>query len=466
MKSVAVTPAPRLPSEPALVAIAAATRGTPFERDLWLVGGAVRDDLLGKPPANDFDIVTRGSSAELAQFLFERQVSAIAPVTYERFGTAMVDVHGVKIEIVTARRESYNPESRKPAVEPATLEEDAARRDFTVNALLRNLHTGELFDPLGRGIADLREGILRTPLDPIETFHDDPLRMLRAVRFRWQLGFSPAPRLYESVRSESKRLSIISAERIKDELMKMLGLSSGANALQDLMNLGLIHEFVPELEEMVGVEQGKYHHLDVWEHTLLVVRNSGPADPILALAALFHDIAKPRTRSVDASGNIRFFGHEAVGARMTDDILRRLKFPQRDVDAVVMLVKNHMRLGSAPEFTPSAARRLLRDLGDEVDRLLKLVEADANGLKAGVKVMDLAPIRARLEEVQKTTPRQTLESPLTGVEIMESLGIGAGPEVGKWKAFLTEKVLDGELQPGDKATARNMLLASFGRRLD
>ncbi|HTQ11749.1 MAG TPA: HDIG domain-containing protein [Fimbriimonadaceae bacterium] len=442
---------------PALAAIAAATLGTAFEGDLWLVGGAVRDELLGRPSKNDFDLVTRGSSADLARMLFDKGVSPIAPVIYERFGTAMVEAGEVKIEIVTARRESYESESRKPNVEAATLEEDARRRDFTVNALLRNLHTGELFDPLGRGLSDLRAAVLRTPLDPSETFHDDPLRMLRAVRFRWQLGFDPAHGLYESIRSESHRLKIISAERIRDELIRMLGLAHAADALCDLMNLSLIHQFAPEFEAMRGVDQGHFHHLDVWDHTLLVVANAGNSDPILSLGALFHDIGKPTTRSVDREGHIRFFSHETVGAAMTNEILRRLKFPQRDVDAVALLVKNHMRLGSSPEFTPTAARRLLRDLGDEVERLLDLVEADANGLRPGVKVMDLAPIRRRLEEVRQATPRTSLESPLTGEDIMALLRIEAGPEVGRWKSFLTEKVIEGVLAPGDKQSARRIL---------
>lgn len=447
---------------PALAAIVEATKGTAFERDLWLVGGAVRDDLLGRTHKNDFDIVTRGSSADLAQLLFEQGIATHEPVTYERFGTAMVDVEAVKIEIVTARRESYDPESRKPNVEPATLEEDARRRDFTANALLRNLHTDELYDPSGNGLADLRAGILRTPLDPAATFHDDPLRMLRAVRFRWQLSFEPAPGLYESIKREAHRLSIISAERIRDEFLKMLGLPDGDRALQDLMELGLIHEFAPEFEEMVGVEQGSFHHLDVWNHTLLVLKNAGTEDPLLALGALFHDIGKPRTRTTDAEGNTRFFGHESVGAEMTWEIMRRLKFPQREVDVVTMLVKNHMRLGSSPEFTPSAARRLLRDLDDQVERLLALVEADANGLKRGVKKMNLDPIRARLREVQQATPRKVLESPLTGSEIMALMALESGPEIGKWKGFLTEKVLEGELAPGDKESAAKMLLAARG----
>lgn len=451
-----------MPTHPALTAIAEATRGTTFENDLWLVGGAVRDELLGRPAKNDFDLVTRGSSAELANLLHHAGIATHAPVTYERFGTAMIEVEGIKIEIVTARRESYDPESRKPNVEPATLEQDAQRRDFTANALLRNLHSGELYDPLKTGLQDLKAGILRTPLDPVATFHDDPLRMLRAVRFRWQLGFQPAPGLYEAISTEAHRLQIISAERIRDEFTKMLLLPDADRALHDLMHLHLIHQFAPEFEEMVGVEQGLFHHLDVWDHTLLVLRNAGHEDLLLALGALFHDIGKPRTKMLDDEGDTRFFGHEAVGAGMTEEVMRRLKFPVREIEIVRMLVKNHMRLGSSPEFTASAARRLLRDLDDQVERLLQLVEADANGLKRGVKVLDLTPIRERLIEVQQATPAKTLESPLTGEEIMHLLNISAGPEVGRWKTFLCEKVLEGELAPGDKDGARTVLLAARG----
>lgn len=442
----------------ALQEIARATEGTPFQGDLWLVGGAVRDELLGKPTKNDFDIVTRGSSLELCRLLRSVGVASRPPVTYERFGTAMAFVAGAKIEIATARRESYEPLSRKPAVEPATLEEDARRRDFTVNALLRNLHSLELSDPLGIGMSDLESRILRTPLDPAATFHDDPLRILRAVRFRWQLNFEPAPGLYQAIESERARLAIISAERIRGEIVRMLELPNASSALRDLMRLGLFEIIAPELVSMVGVEQGSFHHLDVWEHTLKVLDNVGPEDLALALGALLHDVGKPGTRTKDAQGHTRFFGHEAVGAEIAREILRRLRFPQRDVDVVVLLVKNHMRLGSAPQFTLSAARRLLRDLGDEVERLLRLVEADSMALKAGVRRFDLAPIRARIEQVQKQTPRSSLTSPLSGEEIMETLNLASGPEVGRWKAFLTEKVLDGELLPGDRDHARRLLV--------
>lgn len=448
---------------PALIAIRDATIGTPYEGDLFLVGGAVRDELLGIPHEADFDLVTTHSAPDLARLLYDKGLSTLAPVTYERFGTAMVQVQGTPVELVTARKESYDPESRKPSVEPATLQDDARRRDFTVNTLMRGLHDGVLRDPLGKGLHDLEERVLRTPLDPLATFQDDPLRMLRAVRFRWRLGFTPAPDLYPAIREARERLRIVSMERIRDELVKMLSHPSAPDALQDLMDLGLIEIFAPELLPMVDCEQGGYHHLDVWRHSLLVLRNAGCGDLILSLAAFLHDVGKPSTRFVDEQGHTRFFGHERVGEDLTREILKRLKFSQREIDEVARLVRSHMRLGSSPTFTPAAARRLLRDMDGDVERLLELVEADANGLKAGVRVLDLGPIRERLAEVARVTPVETLDSPLSGQEIMDLLGIGAGPEVGRIKRLLTDKVLDGDLAPGDKDGARTAALHAEGR---
>ncbi len=442
---------------PTLDKINLATLGTPFEGDLWMVGGCVRDELLGLAHSNDFDLVTRGSSAELAHLLFDRGVSSIPPVTYERFGTAMVRVDDINIEIVTARKESYDGESRKPTVQAATYLEDAERRDFTINTLMRNVHTGDLADPLGKGLDDLKAKVLRTPLDPDATFRDDPLRMLRAVRFRWRFDLLPDINLYESIKRTGQRLSIISAERIRDEFVKILQHPSAPKAMQDLMDLGLLELFAPEFLPMVDCEQGKYHHLDVWKHTLLVLENCGAGDVILSLAALLHDVGKPPTRTVDQAGDTRFFTHEAVGAEMTREMLRRMRFPQRDIDQVAALVKNHMRLGSSPQFTPSAARRVLRDLGDQTEQLLQLVEADTLALRPGVVVMQLASIREQLANVAQATPKQTLQSPLSGAEIMQITGLSPGVEIGRLKAILTEKVLDGELLPEDKVGAAEIL---------
>ncbi len=445
---------------PALEAIREATKGTPFEGEVWLVGGAVRDELLGREHLTDFDLVTTRSASELANLLHSLGVSEIFPVEYPRFGTAMVRVMDTPIELVTARRESYTKESRKPDVEPATLLEDAQRRDFTVNALERNLHSGELHDPLGRGLEDLKARVLRTPLDPAATFHDDPLRMLRAIRFRWQLGFSPAPGLYESIREEAERLKIISAERIRDEFVKMLRLSSAAECLQDLLDLNLIHQFAPEFEASVGFEQGSFHHLDVWEHSLLVVKNAGHGDLELSLAALFHDIAKPATYSVDENGRIRFFSHEVVGAEMAREVMQRLRFPSDEIDAVAKLIRNHMRLGSSKVFSASAARRLIRDMGPQLEQFLNLVQADRDAHKPGLIELDLDAIRARIADVSMTTPVEKLESPLSGSEIMKVTGLTAGKEVGRLKQMLVEHVLDGSLHPDDKKAAAELVKAS------
>ncbi|MBI1757375.1 MAG: HD domain-containing protein [Fimbriimonas ginsengisoli] len=443
----------------ALEAIRTATLGTAYEGKVWLVGGAVRDPLLGLPEPQDVDLVTLLPAPELAVSLAAKGLSSLPPVLYRRFGTALIRVAGTNVEMVTARRESYRADSRKPDVAPASLEEDARRRDFTVNTLLRNLHTDEPLDPLGRGLADLKARILRTPLDPLDTFKEDPLRMLRAVRFRWQLGLAYAPGLEEAIRAAGPRLEIVSAERIRDEFTRLLGLKSAADALGGLMALGLIDQFAPELRAMVGVDQGSFHHLDVWDHTRLVVRNAGPGDVTLALAALLHDVGKPSTRSVEADGRIRFFGHERVGAELAAGLLGRLRYSAREIDGVRVLIASHMRLGTMPKLTIAAVRRLVHDLGDHLDRLLALVEADAAGLKAGVRSVDLAEVRRLVAHVREEAARVPLRSPLTGSEIMAATGLAPGPAVGRLILMLTNSVLDGKLPAGDKEGALALLKA-------
>lgn len=448
---------------PVLGKVAAALRGTAWESDLFLVGGAVRDALLGNVASDDFDLVTQGDAGALVQFLYEAGLADHYPVTYEQFGTAMLSIDGVAVEFITARAESYRGESRKPTVEPADYMQDALRRDFTVNSLRADLFTGEAVDTLGTGLPDMQNRLLRTPKDPRTTFAEDPLRMLRAVRFRWKLGFSPAPGLYEAIAEESHRLEIISAERIRDELNKILMLRSASLAFQDLMSLGLLDRMLPEFRTMIGVTQGHYHDADVWGHTLKVLDNSAVAGDSLVVrwAALLHDVAKPVTRTVEEDGRIRFFNHEVIGAQMSLEMLRRLKFSERDAVAVSHLVRGHMRIGSAPTFSASAARRLWREYGEAVDDLLRLVEADANGLKAGVRHLDLGPVRAQLAVVSQATPPDQLQSPLTGGQIMEITGLSAGSEIGKWKAWLTELVLNGDLAVGDESGARERLVAAL-----
>lgn len=445
---------------PALTKIQHAIEGTPFDGDVFLVGGAVRDELLGLTGSDDFDLVTRESAPSLARHLFDQGIATFAPVTFERFGTAMVEVDGIKIELVTARKESYDKKSRKPSVEPGTYEDDARRRDFTLNTLMRSLKTGELIDPLDCGVDDLNNKVMRTPLDPVKTFDDDPLRMLRAVRFRWRFGLEPAKGLYDAIYMRRGRLKIVSFERIRDELFKILGHPTASYALQDLMKLKVFELIAPEFVPMLGCEQGDYHHLDVWHHTLKVVDNlheKGSTDLSLILAALFHDIGKPATQSLE-NGKIRFFGHEAVGAEMARTVLNRWKLSGDQVDTVVSLVKNHMRLGSAPTFSDSAARRLLKDLGEDVPRLLDLVDADANALKKGVRVLDLQAIRETIERVEAETPVAKLISPLTGQEIMELTGLMQGKDIGRLKKMLDNMVVEGQLSPDDKEKASKLVL--------
>ncbi|MBS1706806.1 MAG: HD domain-containing protein [Armatimonadetes bacterium] len=436
-----------------------ATRGSQYENQLWLVGGVVRDELLFGTSPKDYDLTLEGDALACAQFLFERGVSSISPVVYPRFGTAMLQVLGEPVELASARAESYAEDSRKPDTRPATLFEDARRRDFTVNALMRNLHTGELFDPLETGLDDLKAEVLRTPLDPDTTFFDDPLRMLRAVRFKHKLHFSFVEGIEPSIRRNAMRLKVISPERITEELMKMLALPNADEALRDLQELGLTAEFMPEMDAMVGVNQGDWHHLDVFGHTLAVVKSCPPDRPDLKLAALFHDIGKPPTRFVDDQGRIRFFGHEAVGASIAGRVLQRLHFANRDIDFVQLLVKNHMRIGSAEKWSATAIRRLIRDMGGRIDDLLLLCEADQNGQKATAPKLDFRNIREQVDSVRQVTPKEALESPLSGNQIMEVLNIETGPEVGNAKTYLTELVLEGELAPDDEDGARKRLEA-------
>ena len=439
---------------PALETIRSCVIGTPFEGDLYLVGGAVRDELLGRPGSDDLDLVTTQSSSELVQHLWERGVCDFHPVVYERFGTAMISVGGHKVEVVRTRRESYSSRSRKPSVEPGTLCEDAERRDFTVNTLMRSLADGSLVDPLGVGLADLEAGILRTPLEPRKTFHDDPLRMLRAVRFRHRFGFNYAEGLPESISKSAPRLKIISAERIRDELLKMLLHPAADAALDDLRSLGLLEQFLPEFMLLKGCEQGKWHHLDAWDHTRLVVKNvhtqQGEVDLITVLAALFHDVAKPQTRTEPQPGEVHFYGHDHEGAKVARRALKRLKVPNETISAVAFLVDNHMRLSSANHFGNPAIRRLIRDMGDHLDQLLDLCEADRMGHKDATP---LAELRQRIEAVRNESPKETLESPLSGEEIMSLLSLPPGPEIGVWKQRLVDAVIEGTVTDHDSAVA-------------
>jgi poly(A) polymerase len=417
---------------------------TDLDARAWVVGGYVRDKLLDRPHPNPDVVVERGDALKLAE-RFAQLAGAGPPVLFERFGTAQVTLPGHLVEFVNARAESYAPDSRKPDVRPATLDEDLRRRDFTINTLLMDLD-GEIHDPLG-GRADLEALILRTPTDPLRTFGDDPLRMLRAVRFASELGFELAPDLLPAMRQMKGRLAppVISAERVADELRRML-VSPRPRLALELLDAGdLLDAVLPEVSACKGVAQSGYHTHDVFGHTLLTVEMV-PPDLALRLAALFHDVGKPSTATPDGA----FTGHEIVGAELARSALERLRFSQREIETVVKLVLLHLRpVYYSSEWSDGAVRRLARDAGSLLDSLIALARADI-GASAYPEPEKLDELQARINAVLSERPSR-LAPLVTGEDVMRARGIRPGPEVGRIKKRLEEMVIDGEVAPTREA---------------
>jgi len=451
-------------TEAVLDALREATRGTEYEGRLLLVGGFVRDKAMGLSSAKgDLDLVLEGDALALARLLRGRGAVDFEPVVFPRFGTAMVVVRGRDVELVTARVESYAPGSRKPdSVEPGTLADDARRRDFTINTLLENLHTGEVSDPLGRALADIEAKALRTPTDPLLTFQDDPLRMLRAVRFAARFGFAIEPFTWKAVRQSVPRLGIISQERIRDEFSKTLLTSRAPLGLNLLRDSGLLALFAPELMAMVGATQNEFHAFPVWDHTLVALGNLSPDAPLtLRLATLLHDVGKPPTKGVGEDGRVHFYGHAEAGAAIARRFLTRLKFPGDEISAVVTLVAQHMRIGEyRPLWTDAAVRRLMRDLGPGLDDLFEVHRVDVSALAPGHTDISRADeLRARMGPIQAAQNISTLTSPLDGRALMALLGLPPGERVGQVKGFLTGEVIEGRLAPDDEAMAADLARA-------
>jgi len=406
----------------------------------WIVGGYVRDAVLGRPHPNPDVVVEDGDGLELAR-RFAELAGAAPPVTFERYGTAQVTLPGHLVEFVSARAESYAPDSRKPDVRRATLDQDLRRRDFTVNTLLMDLD-GKIHDPLG-GLADIEARVLRTPADPMRTFADDPLRMLRAIRFAAELALQPAPDLLPAMRRLKTRLAppVISLERIADELRRMLASERPKLALDLLDEAELLEVILPEIAACKGVEQSGYHTHDVFGHTLLTVGGT-PPDLLLRVAALFHDAGKPKT----ARGDGTFIGHEEVGADIARVALERLRFSQKEIDTVVTLVRLHLRPAFyRSEWTDGAVRRLARDAGPLLDRLMALARADI-AASAYPEPEKLDELQSRLDRVRAELPSR-LAPLVSGEDIMRIRGIRPGPEVGRIKQKLEELVIDGEIPP-------------------
>ncbi len=421
----------------------------------FVIGGYVRDCFLGRP-TDDIDIVVEGSGIDFARAVGERTGQFVS--YFKNFGTAMLHYRGDEVEFVGARRESYRRESRKPIVENGTLEDDQKRRDFTINAMAFSLNRedfGALVDPFG-GIRDLDAGIIRTPLDPDTTYSDDPLRMLRAVRFATKLStaersFRIVPESMDSMRRLAGRLEILSCERIAEELNKMLASGRPAMAFRLMDEAGLLAYVLPELLALKGVEtvDGRGHK-DNFAHSLAVLTNVAEVSDKLYLrwAALLHDIGKPASKRYDATLGWTFHGHEVIGARMVPKIFDRLRLPLDEMKYVQKLVRLHLRPIALvdEEVTDSAVRRLLFDAGDDIDDLMLLCNADITS-KNEAKVARIRGnfelVRRKLVEVEAKDAIRNFKNPIDGEYVMAVYGIPPCREIGVIKEMVKEAILDG-----------------------
>ena len=430
----------------------------------FVIGGYVRDCFLGNPN-KDIDIVVEGSGIALAEAVAKKCKARVS--VFRNFGTAMLKYHGMEVEFVGARKESYNRDSRKPIVEDGTLEEDQLRRDFTINAMAFSLQEedfGALVDPFG-GIKDLAAGIIRTPLEPEQTYSDDPLRMLRAIRFATRLStpeheFTIVPESIAAMKAMADRLQILSRERIVEEVNKMLLTSRPSRAFELMEETGLLPQFLPEVSNLKGVEtvDGKghkenfSHSLQVLDNVVLFEQEAGrEPDLWLHWAALLHDIGKPASKRYVAGQGWTFHGHEVVGARMVPKIFERLKMPLNEkMKYVQKLVNLHLRPIALvdDEVTDSAVRRLLFDAGNDIDDLMLLCNADItskNPAKVARLRRNFELVKAKMTEVEAKDEIRNWKNPITGEYIMEVFGLEPCNTIGRLKEMVKNAVLDGEI---------------------
>lgn len=436
----------------------------------YAVGGYVRDRLLGRT-VKDIDVMIVGDGVAFARVV-AKSLGLGAPSVFENFGTAMISSEGRQVEFVGARKESYRKDSRKPEVGPGTLQDDLARRDFTVNALAVGLHAADrdrLID-LYDGGGDLERKVLRTPLDPTATFDDDPLRIMRTMRFAAQLEFSVDPSVLAAATAMRDRLTIVSQERIADEFLKMMRSPKPSIGLQLMFDTGVMHVVFPEVAKLSGVDQRKeFHHKDVFRHTLQVVDNicRESENVWLRMTALLHDIAKPRTKAFKEGIGWTFHGHEELGARMIKQIFRRMRFPLTEVPYVEKLVRLHLRPMALvdSEVTDSAVRRLMFDAGPEVDDLMTLCHADITSKNPRLvervrKNYDL--VLQKMEEVEERDQIRSWQPPLRGEEIMALCALPAGPLIGVLKDSVIDAILDGRIANDHDAAVAYLLQIKDG----
>ena len=421
----------------------------------YVVGGWVRDLLLKrKRKITDIDFVCIGSGITLAENISKKLGDKAALKVFKNFGTAMISFGGENYEFVGARKESYRRDSRKPIIEDGTLEDDQNRRDFTINAMaiqLNKKYYGAFLDPF-EGIKDLERKIIKTPLNPDQTFSDDPLRMMRAIRFATQLNFEIDPNTIEAIRRNANRLEIISQERITDELNKIILTNKPSIGFKILEETNLLKEFFIEMCNLRGIEKINNHsHKDNFYHTLEVLDNISinTDDLWLRWAAILHDIAKPQTKRYEEGNGWTFHAHEFIGSKMVKGIFKKLKLPlNHKMEFVKKLVALHLRpiVLAQDIVTDSAIRRLLFDAGDDIDKLMTLCDADItskNPNKVKKYLANFQLVREKLKEVEEKDRIRNFQPPINGTQIMEMFNISSGKDIGLLKSIIKNAILDG-----------------------
>jgi len=415
---------------------------------IYLVGGYIRDKILRKK-SNDIDFVMEEDALKIAEE-FAKKYRFPQPVFYGRFGTAMIEINGIKLEFATARKESYPEDSRKPFVERATIYQDLERRDFTINAIAKNLITEEIIDPF-EGINDIKRKIIRTPVDPDRTFFDDPLRILRGIRFATKLKFEIEEKTLEGMKKNRERIKIVSWERIADEIMKILEASKPSHGFYLMDKIGILEIILPEIS---ALKEKRTDHpcKELFDHTLKTLDNISrhTKNVYIRLSALLHDIGKPYTLNVE-NGKVSFHRHEFVGEKMSYNICRRLKINEENTKFIGKLIRYHLRphLLAKENPTDNALRRFIREIGKDMKALFTLAKADLtsrNPLKVKRALEKLENLEKRIKEINRKDKLSTFKLAINGFVIMDILGIPQGKQIGYVKKYLENLVIERKIR--------------------